>query len=354
MKNNIELLTVEEADIAERYKMKLIGNIVDLNMFFQQLPVAANIMQNEMAQGCYKLVFPKGIMGQLMKYKNGFLSTNIVGIDNKIVAHAGLIPAKVLNLTPLMIFSMMSLITGQFFLYKINQKLTVISQDVKEVVELIYDEKKADTSAVHYFFEHIQENLYTILFNEELRKSILTNILDNNNKLYSHVKFYSAVMKRNNECLKEVLDNNRSTAKRMEDLKERIDKFNENINQQHLCFSLLCIGRVREIQIGQIYEEKYHNNVLKELTTISESIALNVKSTFEYVDDTLLHILKDTNGRKGNEVIEEIKENERIYLEKQKIFEEHTNYILEGIQDFTNKLMTEQVFLINDGNVYVA
>lgn len=293
-------------------------------------------------------------MGELMKYKNGFLSTTIVGGDNKIVAHAGLVPTGVLNLTPLMIFFMMSLITGQFFLYKINQKLTVIPQDMKEVVELIYDEKEADTSATHYFFENIRENLYTVLFNEELRKSTLTNIVENNNRLYAHVKFYSTVMQRNTERLKEVLDNSRNTTKRMDDLQERVQKFKENIDQQHLCFGLLCIGKVREIQIGQIYDQMYHSNLIKDLTKLSEVIALDIKNTFEHIDQTMLYILKDTNGKKGNEVIEEIQQNKKIYLDKQRTFEEHTNYILKSIEDFTEKLLTEQVFLIDDGNVYVA
>ena len=120
---NKEFLTVIQVENEEINNKKCIGNLTKVNMFMQQLPLAVNIAQNQINSNAYKVVFPEGAAGTLMKYKNGMLGTPLIGESGKISGHAGLVPVDSISLTPLMIFTAMSAITGQYFMAKINEGL---------------------------------------------------------------------------------------------------------------------------------------------------------------------------------------------------------------------------------------
>jgi len=44
----------------------------------QYLPIVQTAKQSEMLKGAYKVVFPEGAVGELMRYKNGMLGTPLV------------------------------------------------------------------------------------------------------------------------------------------------------------------------------------------------------------------------------------------------------------------------------------
>lgn len=65
---NKELLRVVQDNNFDKNKLTKIGDATKVNMILQQLPLAANTVQSEELKGAYKVVFPEGVSGTLMKY----------------------------------------------------------------------------------------------------------------------------------------------------------------------------------------------------------------------------------------------------------------------------------------------
>ena len=269
--NKKEFLKVEAIDDKDIAGKKHIGSVTKANMFIQQLPLAVNMAQNDMMKGAYKVVFPEGSVCTLMKYKNNMLGTPLVGSNGKISGHAGLVSIDKVAMTPLMVFTAMSAITGQYFMSKINESLDVISEDVKNVIDLIYDEKESDTYTAYNFYERIKNDLQQVLGNETLKIATLTNIQLTNNKLYSNILFYSKSINREIKKQNNVLKENKLTATRLSEMDKISTKIFNLITQQHLCFELLCIGRVCEMQVAEIYDSSYCENLISELKSIKIS-----------------------------------------------------------------------------------
>ena len=70
----------------------------------------------------YKVVFPPGASGKLMRYSNGLLGTPIVNGPNRIAGHAGL---KALSGpgVALGVFSVLAAVTGQYFMTQVYHKI---------------------------------------------------------------------------------------------------------------------------------------------------------------------------------------------------------------------------------------
>ncbi len=200
-KDFLNVMKVENEEINNK---KCIGSLTKVNMFMQQLPLAVNIAQNQINSNAYKIVFPEGAAGTLMRYRNGMLGTPLIGDNGKITAHAGLVPIDNISLTPLMIFSAMSAITGQYFMAKIDEGLESLTKNVKEIIDVIYDEKESDNFATYNFCEYVKSNMQLILGNEALKLSTLTNLQATNNKMCANILFYSKSIDRKIESITNV------------------------------------------------------------------------------------------------------------------------------------------------------
>lgn len=345
-----EFLSVTTVDDVDINKLKLIGNIPKANMLMQQLPLAANIVQNETIKGAYKVVFPEGAVGTMMKYKNGMLGTPLVGSNGKITAHAGLVSLDNVSLTPLMVFTSMSAITGQYFMARIDESLESISKDVKNIINLFYDEKESEAFAAYNFYEYVKKNLQSILSNEILKISTLTNIQSNNNKLYSNILFYSKSINRKTKNLKSILSESMFTEKRLYKMEEMSNDISGLINQQCLAFELLCIGKISEIQVAEIYDKLYCENLIDELKIAGELIDKDIKTLIDESSDVLLQITKDASITKGMKSLHKFYENEGNNKKKQKEFEKNRKLFINDISKFSFDKAKE--FIVIDNLVY--
>ena len=102
-----------------------------ISTFIQQIPafVAADSLANS-----YKIVFPDGVQGTLMKYKaTGGLGTPIQGENGKIVDHASLFQ-NTSHAVILGVFSILSIVTGQYFLTEINSKMEYLNRKIDQIM----------------------------------------------------------------------------------------------------------------------------------------------------------------------------------------------------------------------------
>lgn len=347
-----EFLTIMQVENEEINNKKCIGSLTKVNMFMQQLPLAVNIVQNQINSNAYKVVFPEGATGTLMKYKNGMLGTPLIGENGKISAHAGLVPVDSISLTPLMIFTAMSAITGQYFMAKIDEGLESLTKNVKEIIDVIYDEKESDNFAAYNFYEYVKSNMQLILGNEALKLSTLTNLQATNNKMCSNILFYSKGIDRKIESITNIPDNSIFTGKRLSQMEEISKAILGLITEQHLSFELLCIGKVYEIQVAEIYDEEYYKNIISELERVGKIVDSDVKKLIDKCEETLLQIIKKA-AMKGNEAVTKYKEDMLLYKNKQLEFEKSKNNFIENIISFKNENIKAKEFVIIDDLIYV-
>ena len=345
-----EFLNIMKVENEEINNKKCIGSLAKVNMFIQQLPLAVGIEQSKIIGNSYKIVFPEGAAGTLMRYKNGMLGTPLIGSDGKISAHAGLVSVENISLTPLMIFSAMSAITGQYFIARIDEGLETITKNVKEIIDIIYDEKESDNFSAYNFCEYVKSNMQLILGNETLKLSTLTNLQATNNKMCSNILFYSKSIKRKSTEIANIAKKLSTTEKRLAEMDELSKVVFGLIRQQQLSFELLCIGKVYEIQVAEMYDEEYYNNIISELERVGEIADLDVKKTIKECEETLLQIIK--KAIKGDDAVTKFKEAMEDYKNKQLEFEKIKNNFIENIISFKNENTKAKEFIIVDDLLY--
>lgn len=87
------------------------------------------------------------------------------------------------------------------------------------------------------------------------------------------------------------MKSNLLSGKKLERVEEIDNKMGKFVNQQHLCYQLLCIGKVCEIQIAQCYDNEYYSNLIKDLIEIGESIGKDINKLIENVSSAMLEVL---------------------------------------------------------------
>lgn len=150
------------------------------NMLLAQLP--ALIGAKELANA-YKVVFPSGVMGNLMKLKSsGLVTTSICGDAGKIVGQAGL--QSLLSLaSPLAVFTVLSMVTGQYFMAEINKSIKALSENIEEVQRQIDTLEESVVFSASIFLQEIHTNWKLILESEDFKAGIISNIIKNINDL---------------------------------------------------------------------------------------------------------------------------------------------------------------------------
>lgn len=127
--------------------------------------------------GLYRLEFPNGIDGSLMKLKQGGLSTNILGDNGRMTGSASLYEVNTIGPSvALGVFSIMSLATGQYFLAEINKKLKKISRSIDKILEFLYGDKKAELLAEISFTQYAYKNFSSISSYDQQRQATLVGL----------------------------------------------------------------------------------------------------------------------------------------------------------------------------------
>ena len=185
-----------------------------------------------------------------------------------------------------------------------------------------------------------------------MKIATLTNIQNYNNKLHSNILFYSKSIKRLIKDLKLVTESNLLSAKKFERVEEIDNRIEEIVKQQHLCYQLLCIGKVCEIQIAQCYDKEYYSNLIKDLTDIGEAIDKDINTLIEAVSSAILEVLARAKMA-GKKSIDKFKENEKKNKEIQRQFEVNCSNLLDKFEQFKCEIdKPKELYVINE-EVYI-
>lgn len=223
---------------------------IHINAFLQQLPAAA--AAGRMSQ-MYTLTFPEGLPHTLMQLKNGGLSTSIIGADGKIAGVASLYSAMA-EAAIFGTFTVMSVVTGQFFLFQINKELKKINQCLDEIIEFLYGEKKAELISEVNFTKCAYENYASVMGCEEQRIATISGLQQAGKVAIKDVEFYMSD-----------LENKVKSTRDNKEIVCNIEACYQIKDCLELSIQLYVMSGLLEIYYAQNYDRKYINYIEKEM-----------------------------------------------------------------------------------------
>ena len=304
--------------------------------FMQQLP---SLFAAKQLAESYRLVFPPGVVGKLMKHVNdpylrGMSTSSIVNARGTIIDKAGFDPSSYALQAPLIGFVIASAITGQYFQAKTEKALRVISHEVEKIAQLILADKEAQLRSIYHFSEHVKSNIDYIQSNEQLRAATLVNVQRNNIELYSLMKFYEKTIQSElgtmQEIGKEIISAKITYGSELQSLSRSIGILTDQFQRNQICLDLYMLGRISEIQLASTYDDGYLTNLARNFNSLKNQNAELIEHVSDIHtgcfaiprvrDDNTLEIgkkekkLRDLEKRKSNtdnsilELIDGIKE----------------------------------------------
>ncbi|PWJ12840.1 hypothetical protein [[Clostridium] innocuum] len=169
-----------------------------VNAAFQSMPqILKGIQDTQHYAGTYKVIYDKGL-GVLQKASNNdYYRANIVapGQNNNIKAQALLQeigPSDAMKISNLAFsaFSIASVITNQYFMKRIDDKLASIEKKVYEIQRFLEIDKESQLWADGEFLKETRKNVPFILENDVYRQATLINVQAIRRTALSNIKLY--------------------------------------------------------------------------------------------------------------------------------------------------------------------
>ena len=177
-------------DLSDGQKIRISGMMNSL----PALAMASDLSSSTL----YRIEFPKGIDGSLMRLKQGGLGTTIQGANGKITGTGSLYAVDTIGpAMALQIFSIMSIVTGQYFLAEINKKLGKISRSIDKIVEFLYGDKKAELLAEINFTKYAYMNFSSISCYDQQKQAVLVQLQHAKVTALRGVEFYISDLEKN-------------------------------------------------------------------------------------------------------------------------------------------------------------
>lgn len=126
-----------------------------------------------------------------MELKRGGQTTTIVGADGKIAGTASLqeIDATMMA-TTLQAFTIMSVLSSQYFLAEINSKLNKIGKSLDQILEFLYGDKKAELLSEISFTKYAYQNYSSIVSHDAQRTATIGSIQQAKKVAIKDIEFY--------------------------------------------------------------------------------------------------------------------------------------------------------------------
>lgn len=159
---------------------------LQLGFIQSQLP---NLFGGQIAANAYILKFPKGLPHTLMRLNQGGMGTTLMNVNGKIAGTASLYNLNAVG-TVATCFSLMSLITGQYYLENIHRDLSMINQKVDKILDFLYGDKSAELLSEISFVNDAYSNFNTIMQHEHQKIATLINLQSSKKVAMKDIEFY--------------------------------------------------------------------------------------------------------------------------------------------------------------------
>lgn len=229
-----------------------------LNSLIQLFPNLINL--SNYSGNVYRVVFDKGlgVLQTSAKYP-GYFTGNVVqaGTNNKIVSGAVF---QQLSMAPQIIsgvFSVMSIVTGQYYMSQINNNLQKMEKEISDIKQYLKDDKKSRLLSREEFLRTTQDSLNYILENDMQKLSTITSIQKIKIDSLADINFYK--MQINN------LEDLSAEKDKIEEILMNVYEKCELISEYWYSLYLYCFAVYLEALVSQNYNQNYLKILKKDI-----------------------------------------------------------------------------------------
>lgn len=160
---------------------------------FSHLP---SILGTAITSNSYQIRFPAGTsLNDLLRLnRNNELTTVIKGANNKFSGSASLI-SNAPTAAVLGVFTILSVVTSQYFLTEINRNMETIKKRVESIDFFLKEEKRSDLYANIAFINEVQRDLEQIICDAGYKQAVLSNIISIKKNADADIMFYTNYIK---------------------------------------------------------------------------------------------------------------------------------------------------------------
>lgn len=248
-----------------------------LSALVQNVPSA--VAEGAMAQA-YFVRFPDGLPQALTKLKQGGYST-VLREHGRIVGSASLYPFA----TQAMIlgaFTAMSVISGQFFLAQINRQLSIIQKKLDDVLQFLYNDKKAELISEIKFAQYAYENYSLIMDNEAQKIATITSLQAGKKEAIRDVEFYIKVL------------DDKAKGKDLEEAENESFEIKECLD---LAMQLYVMTTILEVYYSQNQNQDYLDYLEKDITTYVNKCRSRILTCFSSLKGRIDEKKKKSMGK---------------------------------------------------------
>ena len=225
------------------------GQQMQMNGLMNQLPALLDVAS---LSKTVRLTFPKGVQGSLMALKSGGYSTTLVDETGKIVGTA-LLNVPTFQATALSAFTAMSIVSGQYFLAQINNKLGQISSKLDDILKFLYGDKRAELLSEIKFIQSACKNYKLVMEHNEQRIATLVSLQSAKKVAIKDIEFYLADL---DKASKES-----ATTKKKTEMAENMKRTQECLE---LSLQLYAMSSVLEVYYSENFDPNYIGVVKEE------------------------------------------------------------------------------------------
>lgn len=250
-----------------------------ISAFYQAIPSMASA--EAMKNAFYVVKWPDGLPHELIPFKDGLGYMGMVrGEGGKFAGHA-----RFLSMGPqalmLNAFTLMSIITCQFFLTEINRKLTMINQKIDKILEFLYGDKKAELLSEINFVQYAHANFRSIMEHSEQRAATIQSLQSARKTAIQDIEFYLADL---NSTVHQKLSD------KLPDVEGAVDKALQAHQCLEFAIQLYMTANLLEVYYARNYDPAYLKYVEDEIGNyIDNKYEKQLIADFNSLKTTLEH-----------------------------------------------------------------
>jgi len=268
--------------LIERYDMEKISSNDELSLALGKIPEIASAIALSQS---FRIVMPAGVLGKLMPLvkdpaMSGLLTTTIVGgKSGQIIGVAGLASMSGFIL-PVVVWTILSFITGQFFLSQIQKNTRAIFDELRNILFFLVAKEESDLGARIEFLHYVVMNFKALSRNSEMRLTTLVNLQKVNIESLAGLKLWVHNIERELVDIGTAIDSARGNKNRNENIDKvanLVGEMQQHVNRAIASYQCYSLGSTLEIQLGSIFEpsllEYTNNSLLKQSTGLKSALA---------------------------------------------------------------------------------
>lgn len=298
-----EIITYEADELERRGYIKLPHDVFErVSMSLQSMPGQLAVQATEeiakgsteqLTKNAYRLVLKEGMhLGKSNSMSGAFKGLAFYDSNNKLAAHADWVPilsdkSAVINGPQLVlgVFNVMSIATGQYYLSRINGKLSAIETGINDIIEYLEVEKSSEIIASDKILMDIFRNLQFIMESDFARQTTSIELKRIKTESFKNVTLLKAKIEATSKQI-------RLTEKsESEDLNKAFSKLEKDIPQYWCSVRSYINAIILDTVISEMDSPQYLDNVKSDL----EEIVKQYNATNKAVDKRIDLFIKKAN-----------------------------------------------------------